>query len=97
MDDRFVSLRNATAAAVLQGAGATPATLRQAIAAGRVPPDLVNLAQKIRSTPYAVTDQDLDGLRDRYSEDQLFEIIIATAMAAASERLAAAHRALEEA
>ena len=53
--------------------------------------------QKIRSRAYTVTDQDLDALRGRYTEDQLFEIIISAAFGAASERLAAAHRALEEA
>jgi hypothetical protein len=44
-----------------------------------------------------VTDQDLDALRDRYSEDQLFEIIVAAAFGAAHDKVAAAQRALEEA
>ena len=97
MDDRFASLRNATAAALLRGSGATPGDLRQAIAGGTAPPELVALVQKIRSRPYAVTDQDLDALRDRYSEDQLFEIIVAAAFGAAHDKVAAAQRALEEA
>jgi hypothetical protein len=92
--DRFASFRNATAAAVLQGPGATRAELRQAIANGSAPPELTTLVQKIGSRPYAVTDEDLDALRARYSEDQLFEIIIAAAFGAAAERLAAAYRAL---
>lgn len=53
--------------------------------------------EKIRSRAYTVTDQDVDALRARYTEDQLFEIIVSAAFGAASERLAAAHKALEEA
>lgn len=97
MDDRFAPLRAATAAALLDGAGTTPAELRQAIAAGEPPAELATLVQKIRTRAYTVLDQDLDDLRSRYSEDQLFEIVVAAAFGAASERLAAAHRALEEA
>ena len=97
MDDRFAPCRTATAAALLDSAGAMPASVRQAIARGTAPPDLQALIQKIRSRPYAVTDGDLDALRARYSEDQLFEIVVAAAFGAASDLLAAAHRALEEA
>ena len=57
----------------------------------------MTLVQKIRSRAYTVTDQDLDAVRGHYTEDQLFEIIVASAFGAASERLAVAHRALEEA
>ena len=57
----------------------------------------MTLVQKIRSRPYTVTDQDLEALRSRYTDDQLFEIIVSAAFGAATERLAAAHRALEEA
>ena len=45
----------------------------------------------------AVTDQDLDTLRGRYTDDQLFEIVVAAAFGKARDQLAAAHRALEEA
>jgi hypothetical protein len=97
MDDRFRSLRDATAAALLGSAAATSADLREAIAAGTPPPDLTALVEKIRSRAYTVTDQDVAALRSRYTEDQLFEIIVAAAFGAARERLAAAHHALEEA
>ncbi|HMF94249.1 MAG TPA: hypothetical protein VKE96_08150 [Vicinamibacterales bacterium] len=97
MDDRFISFRRATAAALLEGSGATPPDLRQAIARGNPPPDLVTLVEKIRSRAYTVTDQDVDALRAHYSEDQLFEIIVVAAFGAASDRLAAAHKALEDA
>jgi len=97
MEDRFASFRNATAAALRQGPGATPANLRDAITGGSPPPALVAIVQKIRSSPYAVTDQDLDALRSRYTEDQLFEIIVSAAFGAANDQIAAAHRALEDA
>jgi hypothetical protein len=97
VNDRFAPLRNATASALLNGAGATPADLRQAVARGRPPQDLLNLVQKIRSRAYTVTDHDFDALRSRYTEDQLFEIVVAAAVGAAEEQLAAARRALEEA
>lgn len=97
MPDRFAALRNATVDALLNGAGATPPSLRQAVATGTAPPELHALVQKIRTRAYTVTDQDLDVLRTIYTEDQLFEIIVATAFGAAHARLDAAHRALEQA
>jgi alkylhydroperoxidase family enzyme len=81
----------------LQGAGATSAELRQAIARGSPPADLTSIVQKIRSHAYTVTDRDIDALRSRYTEEQLFEIIVAAAFGAAQERLAAAQRVLKEA
>jgi alkylhydroperoxidase family enzyme len=97
MDDRFASFRRATAAALLDGSGATPADLRQAIARGTPPPELAALVEKVRSRAYTVTDPDVDALRARYTEDQLFEIVVSAAFGAASDRLAAAHKALEDA
>jgi alkylhydroperoxidase family enzyme len=97
VDDRFAQLRAATASALLHGAGATPAELRQAVAAGNPPSELTTLVRKIQSRAYTVTDQDLDLLRSRYTEDQLFEIIVAAAFGAAEQRLTVALRALEDA
>jgi hypothetical protein len=97
VNDRFASHRKATAAALLDGPGATPAALRQAVASGVPPPELQTLVATIRSRAYTVADADIDALRSQYSEDQLFEIIVSAAFGAASERLAAAHRALEQA
>ena len=84
--DRFARFRMATAAALLDRDGATPPATRRSIASGTSPGDLQALVDKIRSRAYTVTDADVDALRRQYSEDQLFEIIVA-----------AAHRALEEA
>jgi hypothetical protein len=97
MEDRFASFRNATASAILQGDGTALPSLRQAIANGCAPSELAPLIEKIRSGAHAVTDQDLDALRNRYTEDQLFEIIVAAAFGAATEQISAAHRALEDA
>jgi hypothetical protein len=91
MEDRFGSFRNATAAALLQGFGATPNSLREAIARGSAPSELVALVQRIRSCPYAVTDQDLDALRTA-TEDQR-SIIVAAAFGAANDQISAAHLA----
>jgi alkylhydroperoxidase/carboxymuconolactone decarboxylase family protein YurZ len=95
--DRFARFRAATAAALLDRDGATPSATRRAIANGAPPADLKTLVDKIRSRAYTVTDADVDALRRQYTEDQLFEIIVSAAFGAASERLAAARKALEDA
>jgi alkylhydroperoxidase family enzyme len=97
MDDRFKALRDATAAALLRSPGTTPEQLREAVANGQAPPELAALVQKIRTRAYTVTDQDIDALRSTYTEDQLFEIIVASAFGAARDRLSSALKAVEEA
>ena len=97
MDDRFFALRTATETALLERAGATPPELRQSIAHGTPPADLAPLVERIRRQAHTVTDRDIDDLRTRYTEDQLFEIILCAAFGAASARLSAGLRALEEA
>ena len=97
MKDKFLSFRDATARALFGDQGTTPRDLRVAVAKGDPPPSLVSLVQKIRSGAYAVTDEDIDALRAEYGEDGLFEIIVSAAYGSASEQLAAARRALEEA
>ena len=97
MLDRFAALRSATAAALLEGSGAVPADVRRAIAFGTPPADIASLVQKIRTDARRVSDRDVDALRDRYTEEQLFEIIVSAAFGAAHDRLMAARRALEDA
>jgi hypothetical protein len=97
VSDRFRELREATAAAVLRGPGATSAELRQGCAREEVPDELRALVEKIARHAYQVMDEDLVTLRAKYSEDQLFEIIVAAAFGAADRRLTAGLRALEEA
>ena len=95
MSDKFAVFRNATARAVFDTPATTSTELRQAVAAGTPPAELVVLVEKIQSRAYTVTDRDLDVLKSSYTEDQLFEIIVAAAFGAAEHRLAAARRALE--
>jgi alkylhydroperoxidase family enzyme len=97
MDDRFGELQAATGAAVLRGPGTTSPELRQAVAHGDPPEELRALVEKIRRHAYRVTDEDLASLGGRYTEDQLFELVVAAAFGAAEARLRAAMRALEEA
>ena len=97
MADKFKALRDATANSVLDSPATTSPQLRRSVANGTPPADLAALVQKIQSRAYTVTDEDLDSLRSTYNDDQLFEIIVAAAIGAASQRLAAAHKALEEA
>ena len=97
MSDRFRELKEATAAALLRGPGASPAELRQACARGEAPEELRALVEKIERHAYQVTDEDIASLRAKYSEDQLFEIIVAAAFGAADRRLAAGLHALEQA
>ena len=88
--DRLSQLLAATRDAVLDGAASTDATVRRQVASGQPPSELAALVQKIRDRAYTVTDSDVDRLRGRYSEDQLFEVIVAAAVGAAGERLNAA-------
>jgi alkylhydroperoxidase family enzyme len=67
------------------------------VAQGAPPPDLAVLVEKIRRHAYRVTDEDVNALRARYSEDQLFELIVAAALGAAEHRLERALAALEDA
>ena len=97
MSDRFRELKEATAAALLRGPGASPAELRQACARGEAPEELRALVEKIDRHAYQVTDEDLASLRAKYSEDQLFEIIVAAAFGSADRRLTAGLHALEQA
>jgi alkylhydroperoxidase family enzyme len=97
MGNGLHELAQATAQAVLRGPGTTAADLRQAVASGEAPEALRGLVEKIRLHAYRVTDEELAALRDRYTEDQLFEVVVAAALGAADARLRAATRALEEA
>jgi hypothetical protein len=89
------ALQRATRDAVLDGPGTVDRSIRQGVAGGDPPPDLEALVRKIRDEAYRVTDADVDALRARYSEDQIFELIVAAAVGAAEYRLRRALAALE--
>jgi hypothetical protein len=93
--DRFGSLRRTTEERVLSGPGTTSTALRQAVAGATPPPELTRLVEKIRTRAYTVTDQDLDALRSSYSEDQIFEIVVAAVIGTARDQLRAAHHAMK--
>lgn len=97
MREDLEALRLATATAALQGPGALPATMRAALARGEAPDALRELLEKVRDHAYDVTDHDLDALRAHYSDDQLFEAVVAMVLGAAEVRLRAGLRALEQA
>ena len=96
-DDTLAALQRATHHTVLEGFGHTDAALRQQVASGSAPPDLAPLVDKIRNHAHRVTDAEIDALRARYTEDQLFEIIVAAALGAAEHRLKRALAAVEKA
>jgi hypothetical protein len=93
----LAELQRATERAVLDGPGAVDPAVRRQVASGNPPADLAVLVRKIRDHAYRVTDEDVNALRARYSEDQLFELIVAAALGAAEHRLQAALAVLEDA
>ena len=95
MPQSLSQLQFATRHAVGDGPGLSDAALRSQVAAGQPPVELAVLVQKIRDHAYRVTDADVDALRGRYTEDELFELIVAAALGAAEARLKAALAALE--
>jgi alkylhydroperoxidase family enzyme len=62
---------------------------------GRPCPDgMEAYLEKVRLHAYEVDDADVDALRVRYSEDDIFEQTVAVAVASGLERLAAARKAV---
>ena len=97
MPQAFSHLQAATHRAVVDGPGSTDSAVRRQVASGQPAPELATLVQKIRDHAYEVTDDDMDALRAHYSEDQLFELVVAAAVGAADYRIKAALAALESA
>jgi alkylhydroperoxidase family enzyme len=77
------------ARSVLEGAGALDPAVRQAAATGgEVPEALARYVEKVRRHAYRVRDDDVRALLAAgYSEDQVFELTVSTALGAALERL----------
>ena len=88
-------LQAATRHAVVDGPGSTDPALRRQVASGQPASDLAILVNKIRDHAYQVTDDDIETLRARYSENELFELVVAAAVGAAEYRLRAALAALD--
>lgn len=84
--------------AVLRGPGHLDPRLREAVAARReMPEELRALVENVAHHAYKVTDEDFAALRERYAEDELFEIVVSAALGAALDRVHAGLRALEQA
>lgn len=63
---------------------------------GAVPENLTALLDKIAERPWTVTDDDIASLKAAgYSEDQLYELVLAAATGAGIRRLDAGLRAME--
>ncbi len=74
-----------------RGAGEIPAMQPGAF-------DLRELVEKINERPWTVSDEDFNRLRQAgYSEDQIFELTLASAAGAGVRRFEAGLRALEDA
>ncbi len=60
------------------------------------PPEFAAYLEKVRRAAYTVTDDDVQALKDAgFSEDEIFEQTVSTAVAAGLERLDAGLEALE--
>jgi hypothetical protein len=92
---RLEPLQRATQSTVIDGPGHLERSVRQQVAFGQPPAELGALVRKVRDHAYKITDADIDALRAKYSEDQLFEVMIAAAIGAAGHRLQRALTALE--
>jgi alkylhydroperoxidase family enzyme len=98
MTDPHSSLRDRVLKRVLDGAGESDPAIRRAVAEGsRVPADLKPLVDKIHRHAYKVTDEDIARVQTKYSDDQLFEIVVSASIGASRQRLLAGLKALDEA
>jgi len=95
--DPHVVLRNKVLETVLTGPGKSDESARRAaFDRTQVPADLKALIDKIEQHAYQVRDEDLTRLQAKYSDDQLFEIIVAAALGASERRLLAGLEALAD-
>lgn len=98
MNDPHAKLRDRVFESVLSGRGESDPALRVAASNGAgVPEELQSVVDKIHRHAYKVTDDDIARLQTRYSDDQLFEIVVSAALGASRQRLIAGLDALEEA
>lgn len=96
--DPHSALRDRVFARVFEGDGETEPAIRQAAASRHgVPSDLKQLVDKIHEHAYKVTDDDIARAQAKYGDDQMFEIVVSSALGAARTRLKAGLKALNEA
>ena len=84
---------------VAEGPGKLPPLIRKAALSGSaVPPSAQPYTDKVRLHAYKVIDRDVENLKAaQWSEDEIFELTVATALGAGLSRLDQALRALDEA
>ena len=82
----------------VDGPGRLDVAVRRAAFAGEpVPAELSPYVEKVRQHAYKVVDHDVEALHEAgVTDDQLFELTVATALGAGFSRLAAALRAMED-
>ena len=98
MIDPHLKLRENVLERVLRGPGESDPVIRTAAANGTsVPTDLQTLVEKIHGHAYKVTDEDIARAQSKYTDDQLFEIVVCAALGASRQRLFAGLEALEKA
>ena len=88
---------------LLGSPGETETSLRRAVfervrvASGEVPDGLAALIEKISDRPWTVSDAHIsDAIEAGYSEDQIYELVLAAAAGAGVRRLDAGLRALND-
>ncbi|MGH2805651.1 MAG: hypothetical protein ACRDKT_00100 [Actinomycetota bacterium] len=83
---------------VTEGSGELSPAVRRAAAAGSAVPAVARAyTDKVRHHAYKVVDRDIDELRAaRWSEDDIFELTVATALGAGLSRLEHACRLFKE-
>ena len=81
----------------MEGPGQLDREIRQAAFSGaEVPPDATAYVEKIRRHAYKVTDGDVEALLAAgWSEDQVFELTVATALGEGYRRIEAGLREVE--
>ena len=95
VDDLLHDLRDL----VVDGPGELPPAVRRAAASGAdVPAVAQAYTEKVRRHAYKVVDRDVKELKAAgWSEDQIFELTVATALGAGLSRLEHARRVLHKA
>ena len=96
VENRFDAEVHALRAAVVDGPGELDPEVRRAVFNGEnAPPEAAPYVEKVRRHAYKVTDADVDALlTNGWSEAQVFELTVATALGEGNRRLEAALRAI---
>src|SRR5688572_591608 len=96
--DPHAALRDQVLQRVIHGSGESDVAIRRSAAEGKgVPADLQALVDKIHRHAYKVTDDDMMRAQAKYGDDQMFEIVVSSALGASRQRLIAGLEALDEA